>query len=117
MVEDPADHVQESNDTEEPADDNHEELADEELPGPLVGSVGEESEAQVGEHERLGSEPECAEGQVRGLLGLGRQVVPGVVGHQDTRGQQRDDAGYLQELSDHVAEVGRAKHEQSFMNW
>jgi len=117
MVEDPTDNVQEANDTEEPADDDDKELADEELPGPLVRTVREESEAQVGEHERLGSEPECAEGQVRGLLGLGRQVVPGVVGHQDTRGQQRDDAGYLQELGNHVAEVGRAKHEQSFMNW
>jgi hypothetical protein len=58
----------------------------------LESSVSESAETDVGEDEALSSGAENRDGYARDGFALWRQVVPCVVSHADSTGQERNDA-------------------------
>ena len=67
----------------------------------------EEGDAEVNEDEVLREEGEELEDVFGGVLGLDREVVKGVVGHEDAAEEHRHDTGGMHTLGKEVRGVGK----------
>lgn len=79
------------------------------MEGPLHFHVSKESKSQISEHESLHCIPNDLKGHRSDILGLGRQIVPGVMAHKDSASEQSNDAREVKELRKGVGQVAEAE--------
>ena len=72
----------------------------------------EEGQSEVGEHARLRDEGDGAHGLLHGDLSDGREVVVGVLTHDDGAEEDGHDAGEVDPLGQGVGRVDEAEHER-----
>lgn len=72
----------------------------------------EYGQAEIGEDARFGDESERAKHLLDGDARDGREIVVGVVGHDDAGEQDGHDARQLDRLGEHVRRVHEDEHER-----
>ena len=80
---------------------------------PVEASEREEGDSQVTEDEGCHKGSDRLEDEVRSVLALGRQTVPGVVSHDNTGGEQGNDTRHGSHLSGDVGAVGNHKDDEA----
>mmetsp|Transcript_34547 Transcript_34547/g.33751 ORF Transcript_34547/g.33751 Transcript_34547/m.33751 type:complete len:250 (-) Transcript_34547:626-1375(-) len=90
------------------------EFSHEEGPGPVKVQVGGQGKTNVGKDESFHCVADELESHGRPFPRIFGQVVPSVMSHEDTSGEEGHDAGPPKELADAVAQVSKAEDHCAF---